>query len=289
MGNIADNRTSYDEYFKKKVGSEWSKDWGSTDIQWYGALLPRIHSLVPTGTILELAPGAGRWTEFLKDLCSHLILVDVSAEGIRRCQERFSDCINISYHTNDGMSLSMVADHSVDFIFSFNSLVHADEDAMEAYIAQFASKLTKDGVGFIHHSNLNHYSRLYARCARSPILSKYLLKWVGLDEVYQRSFDISAEKFRNLADVNGLCCISQELITWRGAPVFLDCLTMFTRKGSRLERSNKVVWNGEFRREAKYLAGLSDLYSYESIYKNSRFASAEAEDNVDVHLKETTS
>ncbi|MEK6280890.1 MAG: hypothetical protein AABN95_11100 [Acidobacteriota bacterium] len=29
--------------------------------------LPRIHPFIPVGTILEIAPGYGRWTHYLKD------------------------------------------------------------------------------------------------------------------------------------------------------------------------------------------------------------------------------
>ena len=32
------------------------------DSQWFGLIFPRIHAFLPTGTILEIAPGFGRWT-----------------------------------------------------------------------------------------------------------------------------------------------------------------------------------------------------------------------------------
>jgi cyclopropane fatty-acyl-phospholipid synthase-like methyltransferase len=105
---------------------------------------------VSARTILELAPGAGRWSEFLKDLCSRLILVDVSANAIQRCRTRFAGYNHIECHVNDGKSLSMVPGNSLDLIFSFNSMVHVDEDDMRTYIAQISSKITKDGAGFIH-------------------------------------------------------------------------------------------------------------------------------------------
>ncbi len=273
--SIEDNRASYDEYFNSSLGNAWSKDWGSIDMQWYGALLPRIHSLLPARTILDLATGAGRWAEFLKDLCSHLILVDVSATAIQRCRTRFAGYDHIECHVNDGKSLAMVPDNSVDLIFSFNSLVHVDEDAMRAYISQFASKLTEDGAGFIHHSNLDDYSDVHSRLSGFPLVGKQLLKWKGLGEVYNRSFNVSGEKVRQFAQASGLSCVSQELITWRGSRVFLDCLTTFTRKGSQLDRPNKILWNSKFHKEMESIADISRLYSYESLHRNPKFAAEE--------------
>lgn len=40
--------------------------WGSSQQQWQRALLPRLRAFLPTQTILEIAPGFGRWTEHLK-------------------------------------------------------------------------------------------------------------------------------------------------------------------------------------------------------------------------------
>ena len=40
---------------------------GRADAQWYGSLLPRIHRFLPTGQVLEIACGYGRWTQYLKD------------------------------------------------------------------------------------------------------------------------------------------------------------------------------------------------------------------------------
>jgi len=35
--------------------------------------------------------------------------------------------------------------------------VHVDAEELEAYLFQFKSKLTKNGVGFFHHSNFGIY------------------------------------------------------------------------------------------------------------------------------------
>jgi hypothetical protein len=48
----------------------------------------------------------------------------------------------------------MIAEESVDFVYSFDSLVHADAGVLEGYLSQFPRILSETGVAFIHHSNL---------------------------------------------------------------------------------------------------------------------------------------
>ena len=57
----------------------------------------------------------------------------------------------------------MVEDGSIDFVFSFDSLVHVEADVLDAYLDQLARKLTPDGVGFIHHSNMGRALRPASR------------------------------------------------------------------------------------------------------------------------------
>ena len=55
------------------------------------------------------------------------------------CRRQFADCSHIDYFVNDGKSLAMIADKSIDFAFSFNSLVHVEVDVLEAYLHQLAA------------------------------------------------------------------------------------------------------------------------------------------------------
>ena len=139
-------------------------------MQWYGTILPRIKSHVPTNRILEIGCGYGRWTQYLKDLCKNLIVIDLSEECIKASKQRFAECSHIEYHVNEGKSLDMIPNFSVDFVFSFDSLVHADEAVMKAYICQLHRIINNDGVAFIHHSNLGEYRTLYSRIRSIPKL-----------------------------------------------------------------------------------------------------------------------
>jgi 16S rRNA A1518/A1519 N6-dimethyltransferase RsmA/KsgA/DIM1 with predicted DNA glycosylase/AP lyase activity len=79
---------------------------------------PRIQSFLPAANVLEIAPGFGRMTRFLAPQCEHRVLVDLVERCIQACHQRFECYKHIEYHVNDGLSLEMVADRSIDFVFS---------------------------------------------------------------------------------------------------------------------------------------------------------------------------
>ena len=105
MASVEQNLTVWERWDWSQEGEEWSASWGGTEALWRTVLLPRIDAYVPTGTILEIAPGYGRWTQYLKDLCNRLIVVDLASQCIEHCRERFAADRNIEYHVNDGRSL----------------------------------------------------------------------------------------------------------------------------------------------------------------------------------------
>lgn len=239
-------------------GDEWSAWWGGTPALWFGALLPRIHAYVPAPTILEIAPGYGRWTQYLKGLCRRLVIVDLTERCIEHCRERFAADANIEYHVNDGRSLEMVADGSIDFAFSFDSLVHAESDVLGAYLEQLARKLTPDGVGFIHHSNIGAYAPLTALARRAPRNSLLPLVRRGalINLPAWRAESVTAQSFARQCEHAGLACISQEKVNWEHGRYLIDAFSVFTPRGSRWQRPRSVVGNPLFTNEARRMARL---------------------------------
>ena len=268
MPTIEENRSLFDEVYNwPEAGEEWSKDWGGAEMQWHGCILPRISAFVPADTILEIAPGYGRWTTFLKNFCNQLIIVDLSETCINRCRERFADCSHISYFVNDGRSLDMVADGSVDFIFSFDSLVHVEDAVMKTYAVEFAKKLRPNGTAFVHHSNLGEYVRrigVQSRLTKLPKLYRVLEKLGVCDNLATqwRARSMTAAKMAKFAQECNLQCVSQELVTWETRFVLVDCLSTLVRRGSKWSRPNRVLENAGFMLEAKRLSDLARLYTW---------------------------
>lgn len=241
-----------------QAGEEWSEPWGGSAAQWFGTILPRIHQCLPASTILEIAPGFGRWTHFLKEHCEHLHIVDPDQRCIETCQRRFTADPHLNYHINDGRSLAMIPDRSIDFVFSFDSLVHVRRDVVEAYLRQLPAKLKDDGLAFLHHSNLGEYA--------SPLVErlpgrvrKLLTKAKILESDHQREPGMTAELFCVLCAEHGLKCICQEIVNWRSRRL-IDCFSTFTRVGSKWEAPARVFRNPDFMREARLIRRRSRFY-----------------------------
>src|SRR5256885_14191118 len=150
------------EYDWKDAGEEWSAPWRTSAAQWKHAILPRIRDYLPTGTILEIAPGFGRWTYYLKDYCKELWIVDRIEECIEACRERFAADSRVRCYVNDGRSLSIIPDASVDFVFSFDSLVHTKPDVVDAYLRELGTKLKIGGGGVFLHFHFVQFTNLFA-------------------------------------------------------------------------------------------------------------------------------
>jgi hypothetical protein len=229
--------------------------------------MPRIQAFVPVPSILEIAPGFGRWTDKLKGLCQKLTVVDLSEKCIAACKERFSADEHILYHVNDGKSLEMIPDQSVDFAFSFDSLVHAEHDVIESYLSQLTKKLTADAIGFIHHSNAGTYTTYFQFVGRLPDPGG-LIDRSGIIERNRcwRALSVTANRFAQIADRVGLQCLTQELINWKSRRL-IDCLSTFCLKSSHWARPNRQLRNKNFmsearesKRLARRLAGLYDQF-----------------------------
>jgi SAM-dependent methyltransferase len=248
MPDVSSNERWWSDAKWNQQGDGWSRRFGGPDYQWWGMLYPRVREFVPAATILEIAPGHGRWTRYLVHLCDRLIGVDVTARCVEACRERFSDQPHASFHKNDGMSLDMVPDGEVDFAFSFDSLVHCESDVVESYVQQLARKLRPDGAAFIHHSNLAAYV--------DPETGKLPFPKGGW-----RAESVGADLFERLCREAGLLCIGQELIKWRKRDPWLgDCISMLTRPDTRFARENRIQENPDFWAEATALARVADLY-----------------------------
>ena len=262
MPTVEDNRRVWDaEYAWPAAGDEWSRPWGGSDMEWHATILPRIRAFLPCGTILEIAPGHGRWSVFLREHCRRLILVDLSETAIAACRRRFAGDERVACHVNDGSSLSMIADASVDFAFSFDSLVHVEADTLAAYMEQLARKLTPEGAAFLHHSNLGEYARYYAAAGLLPAVARRALARLRvLDRDHWRARSVTAGGVRALAERIGLSCPAQELVNW-GTRRLIDGLTVLARPESRWARPTRVLRNRRFMQEARGAARLAVLYS----------------------------
>jgi len=262
VATVDENESFWARYDWSGAGEEWSEGWGGSHAQWYGVILPRIARFLPARSILEIAPGHGRWTVFLREHCDKLAIVDLDAACIEACRERFAADEKIAYHVNDGRSLDMIEDESVDFAFSFDSLVHADAEVIVGYLRELRRTLAPEGVGFIHHSNGGRYRRYFELADTIPRgrLRERLYELRVLDRPRWRALDMTAGRFRRSSEAAGLQCVSQEIVNWTTRRV-IDCFSVITRPSSGWARPNRVLENRGFVSEARAVKRRAPLYS----------------------------
>lgn len=231
------NRVLWNEAFAwSDGGEEWSVGWGGSATQWFATIMPRLREFLPAGAVLEIAPGFGRWTRFLLPLSRHYVGIDLSERCIQHCQGRFGGTGR--FLVNDGISLEAVPDASIDLVFSFDSLVHADAAVMRSYVPQIVGKLRPMGVAFLHHSNLGMLDGRALSIEEAPIPD------------HCRAPDVSAEMVRALVREHGGEILRQEIIDWAGLKQ-IDCLTLFARRGD-YETEPRVVVNACFSDEVHH-------------------------------------
>lgn len=208
MPDIEWNKRTWDGgYNWDRAGDEWSERWGGSAGLWFATIMPRIGFALPARRVLEIAPGHGRCTHWLLRFTSSYRGIDLSEQCVAFCRQRFATHPNAAFFANDGRSLDAVAGQAFDLIFSYDSLVHADMDAMAPYVAQILSLLAPGGVAFIHHSNL----------AALPGIE------YGL-----RSTAVSAERVGELVERAGGRVLIQEI--WGGNDAAnSDCFSTFCR------------------------------------------------------------
>jgi SAM-dependent methyltransferase len=237
MPDVEENAAYWEEgYHWRHGGDEWSDWWGGPEAEWHQTIYPRVAPFLPAHRILEIAPGYGRWTQFLAEHCDELIGIDLSTRCVKACRRRFRKDRRLSFYANDGKSLAAAPAGAVDFVFSFDSLVHVEQDVMDAYVPELARVLSADGVAFIHHSNMGAYPR----------------EEVGPRVPHWRARSGSAESVADAATRAGLNCFRQELVPWGDEHSFLsDSFTWIARAGSRHDRPREVTANAAFMDEAR--------------------------------------
>ncbi len=247
MPSLADNQRMWSESCPwAQRGDEWSSAWGGTRWLWHTTIFPRIANFLPTGRLLELAPGFGRCTQFLGAQCRSYIGVDMTLKCVEACRRRFHRAEHMEFVANDGASLEAVENDSIDFVFSWDSMVHVEADVLEAYLQELARTLRSGAFGFIHHSN---FAALHSG---SPAASRPNPHW--------RATSVSASLFASLVKKAGLTCLVQELVPW-GGEADQDCFSLICKDEDRFGIPPIVARNPTFWEEAHAQRAVARLYA----------------------------
>ena len=207
---VNENKRLWNNYDWSEEGEEWTNEVrkykGIEPEQWKRQLINEImlKYLKNDSEILEIGPGAGRWTEHLNKIAKKLILADISQKCLDVCEERFQSDHNIEYKLIEN-GLDFLEDNSIDHIWSYDVFVHINPSDIKKYVKDFQRILKPDGIAIIHHSGM---------------FSDYIDKKEGW-----RSF-MGRQQFSNLIENNQLRMILQneELVHLKG-----DIISIFTK------------------------------------------------------------
>jgi hypothetical protein len=110
----------------------------------------------------------------------------------------------------------MVPDSSIDFAFTWDSLVHVERDIILSYVGELARVLVPGGFAFIHHSNLGAYP-------------ERLDDFHWARDLHARARTMSAPAMRQACEGAGLRCAGQELVPWGSTGLFIDAFSVITK------------------------------------------------------------
>lgn len=142
------NRAIWENWDWDNGGEEWTP---SPD--WKDSLITNVLEkyIRPDAHVLEIGPGAGRWTESLLRLSAHLTAVDVSQKCIEICRAKFAEERRATFLVNQGADLGRISNESIDTICSIEVFVHINCSEVDRYVGEFHRVLKPGGRGIIHH------------------------------------------------------------------------------------------------------------------------------------------
>jgi ubiquinone/menaquinone biosynthesis C-methylase UbiE len=151
--NSADiNREIWQTWNWDAGGEEWT-----ISDEWKASLLRNIlEPNVSLGSVVvEIGPGAGRWTEHLVKRASKLTGIDISQTCVNICTQKFGKPGTVEFRKTEGCDLPGIADGSLDVIWSFDVFVHINQPEVKKYLGEFARTLKPGGKSraIIHHGS----------------------------------------------------------------------------------------------------------------------------------------
>ena len=150
--------TRYEATGEREVWSSWDwstggEEWNES-AEWKASLIEHVlrPSIAAGGVVLEIGPGAGRWTEHLRERADRLVLVEATDEVLELTRRRYVDDPAVSFVRTGGSDVPGVSDSSVDAVWSFDVFVHLAPLDTAGYLTEVARVLRPGGIATIHHS-----------------------------------------------------------------------------------------------------------------------------------------
>jgi 2-polyprenyl-3-methyl-5-hydroxy-6-metoxy-1,4-benzoquinol methylase len=160
--------------------------------------------LGPEVDVLELGCGGGKFSQRLASRSRSLLCTDIAAEMIGQTRANLAARGlggNVSYRVLDGAEFDGVAPNSVDFIFSYDVLLHLQPQNVFSYLLDARRVLRAGGIFMLHQIDLASPGGM------THFISQYLRgTWrhdLAHPERRGHVFFMSEDQLRALADAAG--------------------------------------------------------------------------------------
>ncbi|MGA2190991.1 MAG: class I SAM-dependent methyltransferase [Steroidobacteraceae bacterium] len=151
LNSLALNKAIWESWDWTAGGEEWTSSdaWKASVVR---CVLQRY--LPERVRVLEIGPGAGRWTTELIGRSSTYTGVDISASCIDLCKTKFSGHAQATFRVGSGSDLRDIPDRSIDALWSFDVFVHINETEVDAYANEFKRVMAPAATGVVHHGGV---------------------------------------------------------------------------------------------------------------------------------------
>ena len=196
------------DYYERAEESDWLGTFWSQDSPFRG-LFERCD---PTDT-LEIACGHGRHTVQVQQEYpnSRVTSQDINQDNIDVVARRFAGNDRVTAFVGNGYDLTPLPDNAFSLVFSYDAMVHFDDEVVFSYLREIARVLKPGGRALLHHSN-----------------------WTGApgaeykDNPSWRNF-MSSLWLAHRASKDGLTTIEQVIIPWSGRPA-MDGISLLEKQ-----------------------------------------------------------
>ncbi len=191
--------------------------------------------------VLELGCGGGKFSLRLAPKCRSLLCTDISSEMIEHTRAGFAarnTGQDVSFQVLNGVDFDGIAASSVDFIFSYDVMLHLQPQNVFSYLLDARRVLRENGVFMLHQINLS-----------SPGgLTHFLQQYAG--DTWKREFNdlrrrghiyyMSADQMRTLANQAGLAVdtIFGDHQSFEGITDGRDLIGFLRKRPSRLDTTD---------------------------------------------------
>jgi ubiquinone/menaquinone biosynthesis C-methylase UbiE len=151
LNSLALNKAIWESWDWAAGGEEWT----SSDAFKTSLIRRVLHRYLPERMrVLEIGPGAGRWTGELIGRSSTYTGVDISASCVELCRTKFSRHAQATFLVGSGSDLRDIPDKSIDALWSYDVFVHINETEVDAYAKEFKRVMTSAATGVVHHGGV---------------------------------------------------------------------------------------------------------------------------------------